>query len=134
MALDEVQEEMIFMSFNSFRRIFRPTLEEQINDLNKIIRLHDELIGTCFTCEHYISSSAPGFVTDYGFCESQEESFLRRLLEDVNNLKVDYCPLYREQSIDNIRAKLAKLEREVIPENGRNSFEKFILTRFERKE
>ena len=121
------------MSFHSFRRIFCPTLEERINDLKLIIRLHEESIGTCFTCEHHISSSTPGFVMDYGSCVFSDTRLLERLSNETKYVEIHLCPLYNERSIDDVREKLAKLEREVSSANNRESFEDFVLTRFGRK-
>lgn len=35
----------------SFRRTFLPTPEEQIQDLEMILKLHTEQIGYCSTCK-----------------------------------------------------------------------------------
>ena len=37
----------------SFRRTFLPTPEEQIQDLEMILKLHTEQIGYCSTCKNH---------------------------------------------------------------------------------
>lgn len=53
---------------SSFRKIFCPTKEELIENIEATIRIHKKCFNHCATCVFYIPTDMPGFVTDYGSC------------------------------------------------------------------
>ena len=50
--------------FASFRKIFKPTIDERIDFLKGIITLHKNAIGRYCTCTQQMESTMPGCVTD----------------------------------------------------------------------
>lgn len=96
---------------NSVRRIFSPTKEEEIEDLELYIRIHDNLIGSCSTCAHHTESTVPGFVTDYGECNKKYEKYLDKVVSGPNDI---VCPLYEESTehINNLKRQLESLKKE----------------------
>ena len=82
------------MSFCSFRRIFHPTKEERIRDLELLIRLHEKSIGQCSTCINHEESLMPEFVTDYGECKKKAPWFVAKVVPPDG--KALSCPFYEE--------------------------------------
>ncbi len=96
----------------SFRRVFHPTVEEQIQDYELLLRLHKEQLGHCSTCANHISSDMPGFVTDYGECRAGIPNFA----EKVCGLEQLPCQQYIEESIEPILREIERLKRVCPPE------------------
>ena len=96
----------------SFRRTFLPTPEEQIQDLEMVLRLHTEQIGHCSTCKNHISSDMPGIVTDYGSCKADSPVFAAK----VCGLKDGSCPLYAEKSVEPIKREIESIKQNRPPE------------------
>lgn len=94
-----------------FRRIFRPTAEEQIEDYELLLRLHKEQLGRCSTCANLIPSDLPGYVTDYGECSADSPLFPAK----VCGLEEQICPLYAERSVESLKQEIARLKRECPP-------------------
>lgn len=94
----------------NFRRTFFPTPEEQIQDLEMILRVHEGQIGKCSTCENHIPSDMPGFVTDYGKCKTGSPIFI----EKVCGLKDESCPLYIEKSVEPIKQKIERIKQRCV--------------------
>ena len=94
---------------NCLRRIFHPTKEEQISDLEMLLKFHQELIGSCSTCANHIPSNMPGFVTDYGECKAEAEMFPAK----VCGLTDDPCPMYVEDTefVKDINLKIQQLRQ-----------------------
>lgn len=55
-----------------FDRVFNPTVEQQLEDLNTALRIHNEAIKKkwCSTCKHWTAPPRflPGFVENHGDC------------------------------------------------------------------
>ena len=96
----------------SFRRTFLPTPEEQIHDLEMVLRLHTEQIGYCSTCENYIASNMPGFVTDYGNCRVDSPVFAEKMC----GIKDEKCSLYAEKSVEPIKEEIERIKKSRPPE------------------
>ena len=96
----------------SFRRTFLPTPEEQIQDLEMILKLHTEQIGHCSTCKNHISSDMPGIVTDYGSCNVDSPVFAAK----VCGLRENTCPLYIEESVEPIKREIERIKQRCVPE------------------
>lgn len=96
----------------SFRRTFLPTPEEQIQDLEMILKLHTEQIGHCSTCKNHISSDMPGIVTDYGSCNVDSPVFA----EKVCGLSEETCPLYMEESVEPIKREIECIKQRCVQE------------------
>lgn len=96
----------------SFRRVFSPTPEEQILDLEMLLQLHMDQIGHCSTCENLIPGDMPGFVTDYGSCRVGSLIFA----EKVCGLRDEVCPMYKEVSVAQIKREIEHLKQERSPE------------------
>lgn len=96
---------------NRLKRIFCPTREEQISDLETLLRFHQELIGNCSTCSNQIPSRTrlPDFVTDYGECKAEAEMFPAK----VCGLTDDPCPMYVEDTefVKDINLKIQQLRQ-----------------------
>lgn len=112
-------------TFASFRKVFKPTIDERIDFLKGIITLHKNAIGKCCTCTHHIESIMPGFVTDYGRCEKKCKHFPSK----VCGLKEIECSEYEEVSLEKEYKELEKLQNE-----HEDTFSSFIMSRFERRE
>ena len=96
----------------SFRRTFLPTPEEQIEDLEMVLRFHTEHIGHCSTCKNHISSDMPGIVTDYGSCNVDSPVFSAK----VCGLRENTCPLYIEESVEPIKREIERIKQRCVPE------------------
>lgn len=93
---------------NHLKRIFKPSIEEEIADLESIISIYGSLIGECCTCIHHEETSLPGYYTDYGRCEIKSECFSKK----VSGLNKIPCSNYCED-IDftkGIRNRIRELE------------------------
>ena len=92
----------------SFRRIFNPTVEEQIESIKMLIKLHKKQLGHCSTCIFHIPTDMPGFVTDYGSCRANNPIFS----EKVSGLKQIRCSFYAEDvsKINQLQKTLKGLE------------------------
>ena len=77
---------------SSFRKVFHPTKEEQIESTEMLIKLHEDQLNHCSTCVFHIPTDMPGFVTDYGDCRVNSPIFA----EKVCGLKEIKCPYYAE--------------------------------------
>ena len=95
-----------------FRRTFHPTVEEQIQDYELLLRLHKEQLGHCSTCANHISSDMPGYVTDYGDCTVDSPLFPAK----VCGLEDKICPLYAERSVEPLEQEIEMLKRDRPPE------------------
>lgn len=78
---------------NDFRRTFCPTIEEQIEDLENLLRVHNELVpehgcSTCDYCKHVIDY--PGFVTGEE-CECEVGLECDTVMFNVKN-----CPMWKD--------------------------------------
>ena len=78
---------------SNFQRIFKPTPWEKAADHERLKKLHQEQIGHCSTCIHYICSNMPCFVTDYGECKVNNSLFSKK----VCGLSEEDCPDYKEK-------------------------------------
>lgn len=107
--------------FTSFRKIFKPAIDERIDFIKGNIVLHKNAFGECRTCVHHEESKAPGFVMDYGSCKKKCKHFP----EKVCRLKKIECSDYEE---------LEKLQREKEKSLHTDNFSSFIISRFERRE
>lgn len=105
------------MSFCSFRRIFQPTKEERIKDLELLIRLHEKHIGCCSTCIHHEGSHMPGFVTDYGECKKDAPWFVVKVAPLDNEALC--CPFYEENTeyVELLKQQIKLLNIEYPPLN-----------------
>lgn len=81
--------------FSDFRRIFKPTKEEQRQDLELFLKMHTDNIGRCCTCIHKIESHAPGFVTDDGSCDVKSSVFFKKVCAIGEEPE---CPQYEEDT------------------------------------
>ena len=95
-----------------FRRIFRPTAAEQIQDYELLLRLHKEQIGQCSTCANHLPSDMPGHVTDYGECCVDSPLFAAKAC----GLKDEICPLYEERSVEWLEQEIMRLKQQHTPE------------------
>lgn len=62
------------MMSSKLRRIFNPTIEEQIQDYEFLLKLHTEQLGQCSTCANLIYGDMSGVVTDYGMCRKNKKT------------------------------------------------------------
>lgn len=86
---------------SNFRKIFNPTKEQQIKDIETLIKLHEDQRNHCSTCVFHIPTSMPGFVTDYGDCRVNSPIFS----EKVCGLKEVRCSYYVEDPTEINRLK-----------------------------
>lgn len=93
----------------NFRRVFNPTIEEQIELYERVINAHNELLGHCCTCVHHIPSDAPGFVEDHGRCDLNIPSFVTFVAYPAT---ISDCIFYEEytEGIDILKKKLKELK------------------------
>lgn len=101
---------------NLFRRIFNPTKEEQIQDLEQLIRLHNMQIGHCSTCIHHEESRMPGFVTDYGKCKKRVRIFYKKVVDSSQHIP---CKQYEEDAeyVQLLKKQIQLLKTEYPPVN-----------------
>lgn len=122
--LAEAVEEMIVLGL--FRRIFHPTKEEQINDLEMLLKRHEEQIGHCTTCKKHISSHEPGFVTDFGKCKNHSTIFAQKAC----GLTDAHCPLYEEDVEEVVAIKRSILElRQLEPKEVSRVVDKLTMAK-----
>lgn len=93
---------------NSIREIFNPTPDEEIKLYKRLIDLHNEQIGQCSTCIHYIPTKMPGFVTDYGNCRAKSVIFSKK----VTTHKEIGCFYYMEETnyVNNLKKLIVELK------------------------
>lgn len=98
---------------NKLRRLFCPTPEEEIEDLNRIILMHNEQISCCSTCGNYEGSTMPGFVTDYGRCKVNSSVFITKIL----NERTTTCDKYVENVsvVEEIKKRIQNLRKGIEP-------------------
>lgn len=80
---------------NEVRKIFCPTIEEEISQYKKIVELHNEQIGECSTCCYYIKPCLPGFVEDRGGCMWSCDVFIDKVLHLDKRIS---CERYEENT------------------------------------
>lgn len=95
-----------------FRRIFKPTAAERLQDYEFLLKLHDDQLGKCSTCENHIPSDMPGCVTDYGSCAAESPLFSVKSC----GLEEKTCPLYVERSLETIKQEIERIRRESQPD------------------
>ena len=93
---------------NLLRKIFFPTKEELISSMENCLEIHKTLIGHCCTCNHYIPTDIPGFVTDHGRCGKNIPIFVEKVTS--HNHQYD-CPFFEEDT--SIYEELAELKKDV---------------------
>lgn len=100
--------------FSDFRRIFKPTKEEQRQDLELFLKIHTDNIGKCCTCIHKIESHAPGFVTDDGSCDVKSPVFFKKVCAIEEEPE---CPQYEEDKEypEMLKRKIELLDAEYPP-------------------
>ena len=96
--------------FSDFRRTFQPTVDEQIEQYERLLSLHNEQIGCCSTCTHYKPSQMPGFVEDHGECDLTLPYFAMKVISHKNT----ECLYYVENiaKIEILKQKIEKLKGE----------------------
>lgn len=77
---------------NKIRRIFCPTPEEELEDVEKIAEIREALKGTCSACIHHEESDLPGYFTDYGRCRVGSPLF-----GDIVTNPLVKCPSYQDR-------------------------------------
>ena len=92
----------------SFRKVFFPTPDEEVEMCREAIRIHEEQIGKCSTCINMEPSTEPGFVTDYGACMKNKKFFP----EKVCGLADCECSAHKENcaEVDGVRKRLEELK------------------------
>lgn len=90
---------------SKLQRIFNPTIEEQIQDYEFLLKLHTEQLGQCSTCANLISGDMSGVVTDYGMCRKNSSLFSAK----VCGRKEKICPLYVEKSVKSLEQEIERL-------------------------
>lgn len=77
-----------------FDKAFKPSIEQEIRSIEKLIELHKKNIGKCYTCDHYVPMPEywPGYAVSYGECKLMKRTFLDKIgkLDDVE------CSYYEE--------------------------------------
>ena len=94
------------MMFCDFRRVFNPTREELIDRYEMLLKLHNNQLGKCSTCTHYVGSSAPGVVIDYGSCRKCMKFFS----EKACGMREIECTEY-DENLDNITKIKTELDK-----------------------
>lgn len=92
----------------SFRRTFNPTVEEQIEDLEKLSKLFSESYDKkcCYTCIHYEYHEVPGYVTDFGDCKKNKNWFERYMSDNPKE-----CKYYaRSNGLDKLNEEIKRLK------------------------
>lgn len=97
---------------NKIKELFSPTTEKEIERTRLLLKLHEEFIGDCSTCEHYVSPQPdlPEYVVDYGECSLKKDMFYKK----VCGLCHAVCSGYQESTgeKERLKQKLYKLEGE----------------------
>ena len=93
---------------SKLRRIFNPTIEEQIQDYELLLKLHTEQLGQCSTCENLISGDMSGVVTDYGMCRKNSPLFSAKACGREDKI----CSLYVEKSVKSLEQEIDRLRRQ----------------------
>lgn len=81
----------------SFDKAFKPSIEQQIESYENLIKLHKNNIGQCCTCLNHVSTllNLPGYVIDYGECKLSNPIFSRK----VNRFDDVACSDYKEETV-----------------------------------
>lgn len=95
-----------------FRKIFSPTADEQIEQYEQLLALHNKHIGYCSACAHYKLSQMPGFVEDHGDCDLMLPCFSRKV---VSQEHID-CLYYKENTAqaERLKQKIENLKKEKV--------------------
>lgn len=96
------------MMSSKLRRIFNPTIEEQIQDYEFLLKLHREQLGQCSTCVNLIPGDMSGVVTDYGICRINNPLFSAKVCGRTDKI----CSLYLEKSVKSLEQEIEKLRRQ----------------------
>lgn len=96
---------------NKLKDLFDPPVEKRIEDMEKLLILHETMRGHCCTCVWYCPTDMPGFVTDYGYCTMNNPIFIDKQI----NSKLLPCTEYVEdkESRKKIEEELRQLKEEV---------------------
>ena len=97
---------------SKLRRIFNPTIEEQIQDYEFLLKLHTEQLGQCSTCANLIPGDMSGVVTDYGMCRKNSPLFSAKVCGREDKI----CSLYVEKSVKSLEQEIDRLRRQSPPE------------------
>lgn len=92
---------------SKLRRIFNPTIEEQIQDYEFLLELHREQLGQCSTCANLIPGDMSGVVTDYGMCRKNSPLFSAKVCGREDKI----CSLYVEKSVKSLEQEIERLRR-----------------------
>ena len=79
----------------SFDKVFKPTIEDEIQSYEKLLELHKEQIGQCSTCIHYVPPANYPVVTDYGRCQLGDP---KMFYDKIFDQSID-CTNYEEDMI-----------------------------------
>lgn len=93
---------------SKLQRIFNPTIEEQIQDYEFLLKLHTEQLGQCSTCANLIPGDMSGVVTDYGMCRKNSPLFSAKVCGREDKI----CQLYVEKSVKFLEHDIEKLRRQ----------------------
>lgn len=101
-----------------FKKIFKPTKEQEFEQYKKMLAIHKSQIGHCTTCLRYAPSTMPGFVTDYGECLScmvEKEEFTKRVVSSFDEASLNPCEFYVEDTARTsmIEQAIRKLEESI---------------------
>lgn len=89
-----------------FRKTFHPTIDEKIEQYERLLSLHNKQIGWCSTCIHYTPSQMPGFVEDYGECDINLPYFPMKVISHNNT----EC-LYYDEETANVKMLKHEIEK-----------------------
>ncbi len=94
---------------NSLRRIFRPTKEERLSYLKRLLQLHREQIGFCSTCVH-LDPGTTFSPDNHGECEVDEPIFARKACEIWT---AEPCPQYVESTalVHEIELEIQRIQK-----------------------
>lgn len=93
---------------SKLQRIFNPTIEEQIQDYELLLKLHTEQLGQCSTCANLISGDMSGVATDYGMCRKNSPLFSAKVCGREDKI----CSLYVEKSVKSLEQEIERLRRQ----------------------
>lgn len=92
---------------SKLQRIFNPTIEEQIQDYEFLLKLHTEQLGQCSTCANLIHGDMSGVVTDYGMCRKNSPLFSAKVCGREDKI----CSLYLERPVKSLEQEIERLRR-----------------------
>lgn len=93
---------------SKLQRIFNPTVEEQIQDYELLLKLHTEQFGQCSTCINLIPGDMSGVVTDYGICRKNSPLFSAK----VCGREEKDCSMYVEKSVKSLEQEIERLRQQ----------------------